>query len=738
MTLNKRYKRDIKNNLSLYVSSMLLTMLSLRLFYLFHICGTGILGFSEDFFNKHNVEDANFSTYMEISDYDLGYYEDKYNLELEKQKYMNIEEDGTTARVFQKTEEIDLYEITEGRDVKSDDEIIISEGYAVNKKISIGDKIKIKDKDYTVCGFMQRPDYLYMLENLSDSYKNVSTFFLCYMTDDEFDSLGDKNCQYLVRYNEDNNKEFREEINDDYIMSSYISAEDNTRISMVKDQPEIFLITAYMILFTLPLLVVFLISMILSRKIRSEQKMIGTLVAYGYTKGQIIKHYAGFSAIPGIIGGILTTIVVAKSAGPYGALGLTDYEPMRVAFELDVSQMILGIVLPTIMYVISTVFTVNRLLKNDITVLLSGAAKGKNKIKKFLVGRNVSFRTKFSVRSIFGNPGRSLVLFLGVFLGSFVILFALGDKDSIKNITDVNEKNMEKYNYQYTLNRLDDENDYGGETMLVASIEDKDENKISLLGADGNSLVGLKDMQGKELDINDGYIVTSLYARLEGIEKGDKIKVVNSLSTESFEIEIDEIADNNFSKAIYTSRENVADISGMDEDYYNIILSKEKLDIPEKDVMNIINKDNIEKQFEVGLSQLNSMIYAFAIVGLMICIIGVYISVNMVVTENRLNISMLKVLGYSDKRVNKLILNDNIFIVILAIIASIPCALAFGNALFKSFVDTLGYLVEVYVEPSTYVKSIALVLLGYFVSMYMVSRKVGKVDMVESLKDNRE
>ena len=37
--------------------------------------------------------------------------------------------------------------------------------------------------------------------------------------------------------------------------------------------------------------------------------------------------------------------------------------------------------------------------------------------------------------------------------------------------------------------------------------------------------------------------------------------------------------------------------------------------------------------------------------GIVICIASVYVAVNMLVSENRRNISMLKVLGYSDRKI---------------------------------------------------------------------------------------
>ena len=217
MKMNKRYIR----NLSFYISSTVLTVVTLLMYFLFHIAGNAILDFSEDFYARNRIEDAHFTTYMPIPAGELAELADTYDITLEEQRYINMETDGVTARVFRKTEKVDLYEITQGKDVSGDNEIVISEGYSVENNIKIGGSMKIGDKDYTVSGFMQRPDYLYMLESEDDSYKNVSTFYLCYMTDREFDSLGDTGCQYLMRYNVDSDiAGFRRAVHDRYYMRS--------------------------------------------------------------------------------------------------------------------------------------------------------------------------------------------------------------------------------------------------------------------------------------------------------------------------------------------------------------------------------------------------------------------------------------------------------------------------------------------------------------------------------------
>ena len=55
MKLNKRYSRSIKSNLSFYVSSTILTIMTLFLFFMMNIAGSAIWEFGDDFFETQNL-----------------------------------------------------------------------------------------------------------------------------------------------------------------------------------------------------------------------------------------------------------------------------------------------------------------------------------------------------------------------------------------------------------------------------------------------------------------------------------------------------------------------------------------------------------------------------------------------------------------------------------------------------------------------------------------------------------
>lgn len=740
MKLNKRYFRSIKNNLSFYVSATVLTVTTLFLFYMMNIAGKSIWEYGDEFFRKQNIEDANFTTYLPIPDEEMEELEKEYGVSLEPQYYSNIETDDTTVRVFKKTKEINLYDITEGEDVKADDEVIISEGYAVFNKVSIGDKISIGEKEYEVTGFFLRPDYLYMLQNESDSYKNVTTFFLAYVTDEEYEKIGGDNCIYQVCYEKDNQNEFRKEINEKYFMRTYISATENMRIDMVKMQAEMFIAISYIILLIMPLIVVVLVSIVINRKVKSEQKLIGTLTALGYKKSKLMLHYAGFAMIPGIMGGVFAALFAMIFAQPFGELGLQDYEPMRLDCHLEPVAAILGIIIPTVMYILAAMNSVNKLLKKDTVLLLNdNSDQGKKGYRKLLAKNKVSFRLKYALRSLIGNPSRTFVVFLGIFLGSYIALLGYSFLDTMdytkQNLVD----EMGSFEYQYVLSELIEESEYGGEPVIMSTVENKDGEQFSIIGTtDTNPYLELKDMQGKDISLEDGYYITNVLAILQNVNQGDKLTLCNPLTLEEYEITVAGIIDNDMQNAVFTNNGNVAEILDIEEKYSNVIMSDIELDIPDEKVMETIKKADAKEQFQNMSNMMNVMIYFLIGLGAVICVASIYVAVNMLVSENRSNISMLKVLGYQDKQINRIVLRINHVLLPVGIIVSIPLVVASVNWFMGWLAEFIGVLPKAYIAPQSFIYTIILACLSYFGSLFLLRRKVSKVDMVESLKGNRE
>ena len=96
---------------------------------------------------------------------------------------------------------------------------------------------------------------------------------------------------------------------------------------------------------------------------------------------------------------------------------------------------------------------------------------------------------------------------------------------------------MGSYQYQYILNELPTDNPYGGAALLLTSMETGDGSTLTLLGTDGdNPYLNFRDTSGNDVDIGDGYSISSLSAIILGLEPGDTLLLSNPLSLEKTEI----------------------------------------------------------------------------------------------------------------------------------------------------------------------------------------------------------
>ena len=197
----------------------------------------------------------------------------------------------------------------------------------------------------------------------------------------------------------------------------------------------------------MPLAVVSIIAIILNIKVKNDQKIIGTLEALGYREKEICYHYSIMSMIPGIIGGLLMTIIVYIGANYFGKLSTGDYEVMKIEFIYPWYMAILGVIVPTIIYVLASILTVKKLINKPVTDLLRGAGK-KSKASNFLVEKRTKITRKYSLRSLVINKGRTFVVFLGILCSTLIISISLMMLDTIDAIVSQAMKKAGDFEYE--------------------------------------------------------------------------------------------------------------------------------------------------------------------------------------------------------------------------------------------------------------------------------------------------
>ena len=171
---------------------------------------------------------------------------------------------------------------------------------------------------------------------------------------------------------------------------------------------------------------------------------------------------------------------------------------------------------------------------------------------------------------------------------------------------------------------------------------------------------------------------------------------------------------------------------------YNIIMSDKELDMDSDDLVKTISKTSLADQINEVKTNMENLMGIIDVFAVLICVIVVYMMVNVLMTEASSSVSMLKVLGYRNKEINSMVLNVYHFLVPIAIVISFLLGFFGTKAVFTANVSVYKTYLATLIYPISVVKMTALIVISYGASLMLLRGKAGKVDLVESLKDNRE
>lgn len=741
--LNYRYKRNIRKNLSFYVSAIIMTILSIFIYV--SILGTkeGLQGYMDDFVNRHPVEDAQFVISETLSDDETEYLEDTYSLNIENMRYVNCKESGFTVRLFDRSSDINTAEVYEGRDAEKDNEIVLSKGFALEHDLNIGSEITLGGKKFTVTGYFIRPDYVNMLETINGSFRDNQAFGIGMVSSTMFEEMGTVKSYYSVCFDDDNDIEFRRYMNDNYTLMNYTDRSINARIQTLYDKTDSYVVMAYFAFVLMLVLTTLLISMILSRKIAAEQPQIGTLKAMGFRNSELMKHYLILPTIAGLLGSIAGLVLCKAIIQPICEYYAGDYEPVPIDYDVPVIAVVLCMIVPTLFYTLFSSLSIRKILKKDVMDMINESDEGKSRTKKLLVdNEKMSFRRKFVIRNVFGNLGRTIIVFLGLTVGVYVMSLGYICDDSCKDFISDSIDNIGNYEYQYSLNTYMTEERKDCTCAVSASFEYPDTaSAFSMMGINDSSLLELHDTDKNRVLINndnDKWYISTMASIEYGIEAGDVFRFVSSTTLEEYEIKIDDIIENDAQKIVYSSQKNVCELLDVDESSYNTVFSLEEQDIDDAYLLTSITKKSFKAQIQAVVDDMASMVKSMIYVGALLCIISVYLTVNMLVDENKRNSVMLKVLGFRDREIRKLILNSYHILVIPAIIIGLVAGVATGKVLFVTMLDTYGCYIHSTIAPLSVILCVIITIVSYAVSLFLLNRKIRNIDVVKSLNAKGE
>lgn len=744
--LNKSLKKEFTNNLARYFAIALVMIIMIATISGFFSVAYSVKDLLYQNQEECLVEDGqitvstvmNQATIDKINEEPLNIYENFYS----EQNVKN----NATLRIYQERKDINLATIYQGRMPENDQEIALDRLFAFKNDYKLNDTIKINEIDLKIVGYVSLPDYSSLIENNSDLMMDAIHFGVAIVDNNSFEQLSSTNINYTYSYilnnNDADDKENYDQLNEirdiciknGFTLTGMMSQQMNQAISFLPNDMGGDIPMMNMLFYIILVILAFIFVVISQAIIEDQATVIGTLLANGYTKYELIHHYLAVPmiivVISAIIGNILGYTLMPSffSTMYYSNYCLPPLE-LKFVYEAFINTTIIPVI---IILVVNYIMLWRKLNISPLKFLRRDLHK--NKKRHYIHLKQTSFLRRYRQRVIIQNKGSYLVLMIGIIFASFLLTFGFCITPSINNYLD-NMKDSVKSNYQYIL-KIPVEAD--GEKITYTSLEtyfkagdiDLD---VSFYGLDNNC----KYYPDINLPANDEIVISYDFSKKVGIKKGDVVTFTNSYTNKEYKLKVYDIYDSRTTISVYMSRSSLNELLMQDQEYYNCYLSDKKLDIDSDYIASTITRDDMLKIGQQMTESFSQAIPIMTTVAIIIYLVVMYILTKLVLDRNANYMSFLKVMGYDNQEISKIYLKATTLVVIFSLLISLPiCKYGLEILFIQAMVRFAGYL-EIYIPLYLYVMIFAVGVITYFVVNTVLNKQIHRIDLGESLKETK-
>ena len=475
----------------------------------------------------------------------------------------------------------------------------------------------------------------------------------------------------------------------------------------------------------------------------NEKVQIGTLKALGFRDCKILIHYTSYGLVIGLLGLVLGIalgyFVAALIISPDGMMGTFIDMPV---WDLQIPGFCIPVmVMMTVLLTLISYLSVKKMLKGTAAEALrpyTPKAMKKSVIEKLPFWNGLSFSTKWNIRDILRHKSRSAMTLIGVIGCTILLVGGLGMKDTMESFLGMLDNDISNYTTKIILSEsaaneetitLADEVkgdwqascgiSYEGKTIIL-DIYSSDSDKIGFL-TEENQLMELTD---------DGVY---LCLRLKDTAKiGDVIEFSPYGSEETYEVKVAGYTRSLVSECIMMTA-SYADSIGIEYHIGTVYTDMASEDIKNTSIISgKQDKGMIMESYDTFMEIMNVMIVVLVVAAIILGIVVLYNLGVMSYVERYRELATLKVLGYRDKHIGKLLISQNIWLTVIGVLLGIPAGIGVLQALITALVSE--YELSLTLGWKTYVVSIVLTFGVSLLVGIMVSRKNRKIDMVEALK----
>ena len=652
----------------------------------------------------------------------------------------------TMVRVYRKRFDINRATLHEGRMPNKQTEIALDRLFALKNGYNIRDTIRMSGKSMTITGLISVPDYTSLIQKNSDMMMDPIHFGIAIVTDTGFQTLSTDRIVYSYSYYLDDRElnDFQKQkraddiqeicIREGAVLENLLTAQMNQAISFLPNDMGSDIPMVQTLLYIILMILAFIFVVISQTMIEEQASVIGTLLASGYTRRELLQHYM-----------MLPTILIIVSAGIGNLIGYTlfpnlftdmyysNYCLPPLSIQPVWEALLSTTVMPFIfMMLILYVLLKRRLRLSPLRFLRKDLRRHRQ--RRYIPLHGSSFFQRFRIRIILQNKGSYLVLFLGIIFASFLLMFALILTPSMEQYI----RNLEadtRCDYQYLLKAPVQAD---GEKVTLTSL------KAYYVGGDLDldvTLYGLGPNSGYYTDMTlssdpKSIVISSDFASKMSLQVGDAITLRNPYRDKAYSFTIQDIYPYNTGFSAFMPRNQLNQLLHEDHTYFNGYLSNQPLDIEEAYVQSVVTRSDLVKINEQMTQAFSQLLPVLTSVSIAIYLVVLYILTRLVIDRNAISMSFLKVMGYTAKEIRSLYLHATTLVVLASLTAALPlCNIALRYLMKFAFMKFTGNL-SVYIPGYVYFLVFVTGGVAYLFIKALLTRRIEQMELGYALKED--
>ena len=514
-------------------------------------------------------------------------------------------------------------------------------------------------------------------------------------------------------------------------LTSFMNADENGRIQLIEVVAQRTELEGIICGIVILILLVYVLSIFVIQEITQESTVIGALYSMGVKRKELLIHYVTIPMIISFLGGLTGMLLGYSKFGVDFQLNdvLRYYSLPDMENRVNVVVVILCILVPPIIaFIVSSISIYSRLSRSPLSLL--------RKEQKPVKIRNVNldklgFMNNFRVKQIINESKTSVAVFVGMFLPMILVILSINYFVCLDKLQS-KVKDEVTYDYVYTIKYMPSEIPENGYEAYAESFT------TEYMGMDLNvSLTGVQPDNPffEILDKQNCITIGTGIARKLGLGTDDSLTLYNSQNKRYYTFQIAGVCEYDLGLSAFMNIDDMRDIFGRDEDFYNIIYSKEEIDIDSGRLYTITTNEKINKMIDDFCGSLGAVVYMLVFGAILIFVVVTFLMIKLMLDHATLNISMMKIFGFSTKEIRKLYIDGNFITIFVSALISIPGAKLFVDKFWFPLMNAdLEYGFDVKYNPLLYLIIFAVIMVLYFIISFILRRRINAISMVEILK----